>query len=89
MGVNLQTIVGYREVTLAIADGRGLHVRVPELRTNVAVSAGTLHVIDEFCLDRISLDEATQSLEGLERVAPRHGRWVVAVLFGLAASAIA
>jgi uncharacterized membrane protein YjjP (DUF1212 family) len=89
VGVNLQTIVGYREVTLAIADGRGFHVRVPELRINVAVSAGTLHVIDELCLDRIGLDEAIQSLEGLERLAPRHGRWVVAVLFGLAASAIA
>jgi uncharacterized membrane protein YjjP (DUF1212 family) len=89
LGVNLQTIVGYREVTLAIADGRGLHVRVPELRINVAVSAGALHVIDELCLDRIGLDEATKSLEGLERLAPRHGRWVVAVLFGLAASAIA
>ena len=62
---------------------------IPELRINVAVSAGTLHVIDELCLGRIGLDEATQSLEGLERLAPRHNRWVVAVLFGLAASAIA
>ena len=89
VGVNLQTIVGYREVTLAIADGRGFHVRVPELRTNVAVSAGALHVIDELCLDRIGLDEATQTLEGLEHLTPRHGRWVVALLFGLAASAVA
>ncbi len=89
VGVNVQTVVGYREVTLAMADGRGLHARAPELRINVAVSAGTLHVIDELCLDRIGLDEATRSLETLERLAPRHGRWVVAVLFGLAASAIA
>ena len=40
VGVNLQTIVGYREVTLAIADGHCLHVRGPELRINVTVSAG-------------------------------------------------
>jgi uncharacterized membrane protein YjjP (DUF1212 family) len=37
----------------------------------------------------IGLDEATKRLEALERLAPRHGRWAVAVLFGLAASAIA
>ena len=89
LGVNVQTVVGYREVTLALADGRGFHARAPELRINVAVSAGALHVIDELCLDRIGLDEATKSLETLERLAPRHGRWVVAALFGLAASAIA
>ena len=89
VGVNVQTIVGYREVTLVIADGRDLHARAPELRINVAVSAGALHVIDELCVDRIGLGEATTSLETLERLAPRHGRWVVAVLFGLAASAIA
>ena len=89
VGVNVQTVVGYREVTLAVADGRDLHARAPELRINVAVSAGALHVIDQLCLNRIGLDEATKSLEALERLAPRHGRWLVAVLFGLAASAIA
>ena len=89
VGVNVQTVVGYREVTLVLADGRGLHARAPELRINVAVSAGALNVIDELCLDRIGLDEATKSLETLERLAPRHRRWVVAALFGLAASAIA
>jgi uncharacterized membrane protein YjjP (DUF1212 family) len=89
LGINVQTALGYREVTLALADGRSLHARAPELRINVAVSAGTLHVIDELCLDRIGLDEATKSLEAMERLAPRHGRWVVATLFGLAASAIA
>ena len=89
LGVNVQTVVGYREVTLAMADGRSLHVRAPEFRINVAVSAGALHVIDQLCLDRLGLDEATKQLETLERLAPRHGRWVVAILFGLAASAIA
>ena len=62
---------------------------MPELRINVAVSAGALHVIDELCLDRIGLDDAMKSLEAVESLTPRHGRWVVAVLFGLAASAIA
>jgi uncharacterized membrane protein YjjP (DUF1212 family) len=89
VGGNVQTVAGYREMTLVLADGRGIHTRAPELRINVAVSAGALNVIDEVCLDRIGLDEATMRLETLERLAPRHRRWVVAALFGLAASAIA
>jgi uncharacterized membrane protein YjjP (DUF1212 family) len=89
VGVNLQTVVGYRDVTLATADGRGFHARTPELRINVAVSVGTQRVIDALCLDRIGLDEATRSLDAMERLAPRHDRWVVTALFGLAASAIA
>jgi uncharacterized membrane protein YjjP (DUF1212 family) len=89
LGVNLHTIVGYRQVTLVLADGRSLQARVPELRINVAVSAGVQHVIDELGLNRIGLNDATKSLESLERLAPHHGRWVVALLFGLAAAAIA
>jgi uncharacterized membrane protein YjjP (DUF1212 family) len=89
VGISARTIVVYRDVTLALADGRGIHARAPELRINVAVSAGALKVIDELCLDRIGLAEATKSLETLERLPPRHGRWGVAALFGLAASAIA
>jgi uncharacterized membrane protein YjjP (DUF1212 family) len=89
VGVNVQAVVGYREVTLATGDGRDFHARAPELRINVAVSAGTERVIDDLCLDRIGLDTAATSLETMERLAPRHRRWVVAVLFGLAASAIA
>ena len=89
LGVDLKTVVGYRQVTLALADGRSLHARAPELRINVAISAGALHVIEELSLNRIGLDEATKILEALERFAPRHRRWVVIVLFGLAAAAIA
>ena len=89
LGVKLHTVVGYRQVTLALADGRSLQARAPELRTNVAVSMGTLRVVEELSLSRISLDDATKSLEGLERFAPRHRRSVVIVLFGLAAAALA
>jgi uncharacterized membrane protein YjjP (DUF1212 family) len=89
VGVDVQTLVAYREVALATADGRSLRARAAELRINVAVRVATTRVIDALCLDRIGVDEATRSLEAVERVAPRHPRWVVAVLFGLAASAIA
>src|SRR3974390_1949010 len=64
-GVDVQAVVGYREVTLALADGRGLYVREPAVRFNVARSAGPLHVIDELCLNRIGFDEATGRLEAL------------------------
>ncbi len=89
LGVDVQTVVGYREVRLALTDGRCLHARAPELRINIAVRAGAQRVIEELCRHRIGLDEATTLLETLEHRAPRHGRWVVAVLFGLAGSAIA
>jgi uncharacterized membrane protein YjjP (DUF1212 family) len=89
LDVAVEPIVGYREVTLAMADGRNFHARAPELRINVAVSASALQIIDDLCRGRIGLDAATIHLETLERVAPRRERWVVALLFGLAASAIA
>ncbi len=89
LGVSLQTIVEYRHVTLVLADGRSLHARAPELRINVAVSAGALNVIDELCANRISLADAFERLKALERRAPRHGRLVIVLLFGLAAAAIA
>jgi uncharacterized membrane protein YjjP (DUF1212 family) len=87
-GVDAQALVGYREVTI-VAGERSLHARAPEIRINVAVSAGARHIIDEFCEGRVGLDEATAQLETVESKAPRHNRWLVAVLFGLAASAIA
>ena len=89
LGVDLQTIVEYRHVTLILADGRSLQARAPELRINIAVSAGALHVIDELCLDRLGLDDAIKRMEALEQLAPRHGRLVIVLLFGLAAAAIA
>ena len=89
VGVNVQTVVGYREVTLALADGRGIHARAPELRINVAVSAGALQCHRRAVPGSHRARRSHESLETLERLAPRHGRWVVVVLFGLAASAIA
>jgi len=89
LGVDAQTVAGYREVTLVTTDGRSFYAQAPELRINVAVRAATQHVIDELTQGRIGLAEATRTLETLEQSTPRHRRWVVAVLFALAASAIA
>jgi uncharacterized membrane protein YjjP (DUF1212 family) len=89
LGVDLQAMVGYRVVTLTFEDGRSLQARAPELRINVAVSTGALHVLDELSLSRIGLDDAAKRLEALERLPPSHRRQVVVLLFGLAAAAIA
>jgi uncharacterized membrane protein YjjP (DUF1212 family) len=89
LNVAVTTVVGYREVTLATPDGRVYRAEAPELRINVAVSVGTLRVLDELCTGRIGIDETTRRLESMERTAPRHGRWLVAAIFGLAATALA
>ena len=63
---------------------------MPELRIDVAVRVGGVErVIDDLCLARIGLEDVTRRLQGVERQAPRHRRWVVVALFGMAASAIA
>ena len=89
LGVQVQTATGYREATLALPDGRAIHVRAPELRINVGVAVSTQRVIDALCANRIGLGEATSKLETIERLTPRLKRWVVVVLFGFGASAIA
>ena len=89
LGVQVQTATAYREATLALPDGRAIHVRAPELRINVGVAVSTQRVIDALCANRIGLGEATSTLETIERLTPRLKRWVVVVLFGFGASAIA
>jgi uncharacterized membrane protein YjjP (DUF1212 family) len=89
LGVEVTTLVGYRDVTLVAADGRSFHARVPEHRLNVAVNLETLGVIEAVSADRIGLDEATRRLEAAERALPQFGRLLLAVLFGVAASALA
>jgi uncharacterized membrane protein YjjP (DUF1212 family) len=89
LGAEVQTIVGYREVTLAGPEGASLHALAPEFRIDVAVGIATQRVIDDLCLNRIGLAEAVGRLNDVERLAPRHRRWVVVLLLGLAASALA
>jgi uncharacterized membrane protein YjjP (DUF1212 family) len=87
--VRVTAAVAYREVTLVAEDGRVFHAQAPELRINVAVSLGILRVIDDLCADRIELEEAMRRLAEVERTAPRYGRWLLAAIFALAASALA
>jgi len=87
LDLHVQTLVGYRSVTLFVADGC-LHVSVPELRVNVAVSAEILAVIDSVCAGRIGVVEAARRLDGAVQAPPRHRRRLSAML-ALAGSALA
>jgi len=89
LGVEVMTRVGYRDVTLIAADGRSFHAHVPEHRLNVFVNSETLRVIAAICADRIKLNEAMRRLEAAERTSPQFGSVLLAVIFGVAASALA
>jgi uncharacterized membrane protein YjjP (DUF1212 family) len=89
LGVGVRTAIAYRNATLFIEGGMPLHVQVPELRMNVAISSGTRGVIDALCGGRIEPAAAEQRLAQLQRMPPQYGRWVLATLVGLAASALA
>jgi uncharacterized membrane protein YjjP (DUF1212 family) len=89
LGVEVTVQVAYRDVTLVAVDGRSFHSRVPEHRLNVAVNLETVRVIDAVCEDRIGLDEATRRLEAAERAVHEFREAQLAVVFGVAASALA
>ena len=88
-GAKVLTVVGYRDVTLLTADNRSFHAQVPELRMDVAVGSGMLRLIDDLCANQIGLDEAKRRLQILECTPPQHAPWLVPVIFGIAASALA
>jgi uncharacterized membrane protein YjjP (DUF1212 family) len=89
LGVVVSTAVAYRVVTLATPDGRVFRAQAPELRVDMAVSIETLRTIDDFCADRIDVDEGIRRLAAAERTAVRHGGFAVAAFAALAASALA
>ena len=89
LDVEVTTRVGYRDVTLTAADGRSFDAHVREHRIDVSVNAETFRVIDAVCADRIGLDEASRSLEAAERALPQFSVALLALIFGVAASALA
>jgi uncharacterized membrane protein YjjP (DUF1212 family) len=89
LDVDVKTFVSYRDVTLVATGGRNFHAQAPELRINVAISLTVQRVIEALLTNDIGLDEATRRLEEVERAAPRHNRWLLAAIFGLAACALA
>ncbi|MEC5384858.1 threonine/serine exporter family protein [Uliginosibacterium sp. H3] len=89
LGQEVQIVPGYRQLTIHAANGAYAHVQVHELRINIAVSARVNRIIDELCGGLLSLPEALQRLDEVERVAEKHHRGVLALIFGCAAAALA
>ncbi len=87
--LELDVLVNYRSVTLFTGAGWHVNIQVHELRINVAVSTRAIQAVDSFCDGVIGLDEAMILLEAAERNVAAHSRFELAVIFGLAASALA
>jgi uncharacterized membrane protein YjjP (DUF1212 family) len=81
--------VGYRTVTVYTPDGVHVHAQAPEFRINIAVSAEVNRTIDKVCAGKLLLPEAIRILDDVEKTAGRHDRWTLALMFGLAAGALA
>ena len=87
--LDVDVLVSYRSITLFTGAGWHVHIKVHELRINVAVSTRAIQAIDAFCDGQIGLDEALLLLESAEHNARGHTRAQLAVIFGLAAAALA
>ncbi|MDQ7990062.1 MAG: threonine/serine exporter family protein [Candidatus Dactylopiibacterium sp.] len=89
MGLPVQVQVGYRYLTIHAPDNLNIHAQVPEFRINVAVSAEVNRTVDKVCAGTLAPAEALEILEHVETTAGRHNRWTLALMFGLAAGALA
>lgn len=87
--VPLQVHIGYRTATVYTPDGVHVHAQAPEFRINIAVSAVVNRTIDKVCAGALPLPEAITILDNVEKTAERHSRWTLALVFGLAAGALA
>jgi uncharacterized membrane protein YjjP (DUF1212 family) len=89
LALRVSTVIGYREATLIEADGPCCHVQVPELRLNATVNVQTLRVIDSVCKGGVTTEEAIRRLENTGRLAPEYSLWLLTLVFGCGASALA
>jgi uncharacterized membrane protein YjjP (DUF1212 family) len=89
VGRKVEPILSYRQATLCFEDGRCVHVQAPEYRLNVAVSSGVMRLVDQVVAGVTSSGDALVAMQALEKSGGVRGRWPLAVMFGLAASALA
>lgn len=89
LGIHLQPSVTYCRVSLHFPDGRVFQSEAPEYRINVVVSSGVLRVIDAVCAGNTAPADAIVQMRAIERAGTCHAWWLLALLFGLAASALA
>lgn len=89
LGQEVQVLTGYRQLTIHAANGAYAHVQVHELRINVALSARVNWIIDELCAGLVPVEDAVKRLDEVERIAEKHSRWLLTLIFGAAAAALA
>lgn len=87
--IDVEPFMDYRRVTLGFADGHCVCIEAPEYRFNVAVSSAVLRIIDRLHSRTMEPAEALAAVRTIERTTPAHSRWVLAVLMGLGAMALA
>lgn len=87
--LKVSVFIEYRGITLYGPEVGQFQAQVRELRTDMAVSAEVNRILDRFVTGKLSLAESTAALESVERDAPRHARWALALIFGLGAAALA
>ncbi|MEC5400216.1 threonine/serine ThrE exporter family protein [Uliginosibacterium sp. H1] len=89
LGLSVQVSILYRSINIFVADGPILHAQTAELRINVAIASRVLSILDDIEADHIDVAEGLRRLQEAESTAERHPRWILALIFGLAASALA
>ncbi|MDQ8023207.1 MAG: threonine/serine exporter family protein [Moraxellaceae bacterium] len=89
LGLSVQVSIAYRSLNIFVADGPILHAQTAELRINVAIAARVLSILDAIETGGVDVAEGLRRLQEAESTAERHPRWILAVIFGLAASALA
>jgi uncharacterized membrane protein YjjP (DUF1212 family) len=89
LGEKVQVVTGYCQLTIHAEGGAYAHVQVRELRINVSVSARVNWIIDELCAGHLSTEDASAQLDAVERVAEKHQRALLVLMFGSAAVALA
>lgn len=89
LGVACRVRVDYRAVTLYLPDGRQRHVQAPELRINIAINGAVIRILDALCAGRMLLTETQAALDAVETDCERHNRWLLALIFGFGAGALA
>jgi uncharacterized membrane protein YjjP (DUF1212 family) len=88
-GETCHVAVAYRGLTVSLPGQLPVHDSIPELRYNMAVQAWVHEMLEQVRLGKLGASTALASLRSVERDTPRYSRWLVALLLGAAAAALA
>ncbi len=84
-----EVVVGYGGVAVSLAGEGPMLVPVRELRYNMALQARIHDILEQVRRGELDCTDALAHLCHAEADTPRHSRWLITVIFGIAASALA